>query len=244
VNRRGEFTFITDWHDDGEKTVLGQTIPSGGGQSDGDRVLDILIDHPSTPHFVCTRLVRRFVADDPPATMVDACVTTWRETGGDIRAVVRTLLNHPEFDTAPLRLKRPFELLVSLLRATGARYDGNDDLIYRLDRLGHRPFAWPTPDGYPDTAVEWSGNVLGRWNLALDAFAGDLPGVEIDVNALAHAGHTGQDTIDWLQFFARLFLSRDLDVSEYNTLLEFVSGDTDRLQLLGLLAATPSPVTA
>jgi hypothetical protein len=247
VSGHGEFEFKEDWHDEGEKTVLGHTIPAGGGKADGDRVLDILLAHPSTPRFVCSKLARRLVADDPPENIVGACVATWRETGGDIRALLRTVFNHPEFDTAPPKLKRPLELLISLLRATGGQYDGDPGLIRRLDQMGQRPFAWPTPDGYADTAVEWSGNMLGRWNLALDAFAGKLPGVTMEIGALAKAGAAGDDLAGWLRVFGRLLLQRDLPATDAAAIRRAMpdtgSGALDhdqQIELLGLLAASPA----
>lgn len=248
VNRRGDFTFVSEWHDDGPKDVLGHTIPAGGGQSDGERVLQLLIDHPSTRRYVSTKLVRRFVADDPSPGIVDACVEAWAATGGDIRAVVRTLFTHPDFTTAPPKFKRPFELLVSLLRATGADYDGDAGLITTLDRLGQRPFGWPMPDGYPDTADQWGGNMLNRWNLVLDAFAGKLPGVTIDIDALRRAGNVTGDVTPSLRFFGRLFLNRDLDPADAVALRDFALGTSDDtaldhdqfVQVLGLLAASPA----
>lgn len=249
VDRRGEFTFVADWHDAGAKTVLGHAIPAGGGKSDGDRVLEILSRHPRTVQHVTTKLVRRFVADDPPPAVVAACRDTWAATGGDLRAIVRTLLSHPDFDTAPPKLKRPFELLVSLLRATGARYDGDARLVERLDRLGHRPFGWPMPDGYPDTADQWTGSMLGRWNLALDAVDGSLPGVRIDLGALQKAAGPDGAGASALPFFGWLFLGRDLDAPDAAALRQFALGagappasfDHDQLAtLVGLLAASPA----
>ena len=251
VNGRGVFEFRSEWHDDGEKSVLGHTIPAGGGKSDGDRVLDILIDHPSAARFVCTKLARRFVADDPPAGIVDACVATWTASSGHIRAVLRTLFTHPDFEAAPPKLKRPFDLLVSLIRATGASFDGDTALIDLLDRLGQRPFGWPMPDGYPDTAAEWGGNMLRRWNLGLDALAGNLPGVQIDLDELAQAGDVDGSATGWLRFFGRLFLQRDLTDTDRQALQAFAFGSEapaayasmtrDQIaQTLGLLAASPA----
>lgn len=247
VNRRGEFTFIEDWHDDGAKTVLGHAIPAGGGKTDGDRVLEILLAHPSTPRYVSAKLVRRLVADDPPHSVVNACVATWQQTGGDIRAILRTIFTHPEFDQAPAKLKRPLELVVSLLRATSATYDGGADLVHRLDQLGHRPFAWPMPDGYADTTDAWRGNMLGRWNVGLDAWQGTLPGVTIDLDALTRAGGTGDDIDAWLRFYGRLLLKRDLDAADTAALRAFAGDkagqppDSDqRVQMLGLLVGSPA----
>ena len=249
VDDRGEFTFISSWHDSGAKTVLGHTIPAGGGKSDGDRVLEILSNHPHTVRHVTTKLARRFVADDPPAELIAACSETWTATGGDMRAIVRTMLSHPAFAAAPPKLKRPFELLVSLLRATGAHYNGDVRLIDRLDSLGHRPFGWPMPDGYPDTADQWIGNMLGRWNLALDALDGSLPGVQVDLRGLQEAGELKNTLDSTLPFFSRLFLSRDLDAPDAAALREFVLNANNQqtalnhgqlVTLAGLLAASPA----
>ena len=249
VNRRGEFTFISDWHDDGSKTVLGQTIPAGGGKADGDRVLRLLSGHPNTARHIVTKLARRFVADDPPPGVVEACVTTWTATGGDVRAVLRTLLAHSDFWDAPPKFKRPYELLVSLLRATGATFNADAGLITRLDRLGQRPFGWPTPDGYPDTATAWNGTMLGRWNLALDALAGNLPGVTIKIDALSKAGGVNEnDPSADLTFFGRLLLGRDLEPDDTAALRRFAGDESggallDHAQLvtlLGMLASSPA----
>ncbi len=223
ITERGEFTFNEDWHDDGAKVVLGHRIPSGGGKDDADRVLDILIAHPSTAQFVCTKLVRHFVADDPPPEMVATCVQTWSETEGDIKAILRTLFNHPEFDNAPFKFKRPFELLVSMLRASNANYNGDTGLIDRLERMGHRPFAWVTPDGYPDNATIWANGILRHWQLADDALHNRLPGVGVDVWDIAEHVEIRNDFNDMLQFYARLFLKRDLTAPEQAIFQTFYS---------------------
>lgn len=185
VGDNGAFEFKPDWHDDGAKTVLGQSIPAGGGKADGDRVLQILLDHPNTARYVSTKLVRRFVADDPPPQAVDACVTTWRETDGDIAAVLRTLLHHDAFWNAPPRLKRPLQYAVSTLRATNARVRGSAALLDWLERMGQRPFNWATPDGFPDVQSAWLGGLVQRWNFAIAAVNGDIEGVMIPLAALA-----------------------------------------------------------
>jgi uncharacterized protein (DUF1800 family) len=247
VDRRGKFEFLSDWHDDGEKTVLGHTIAAGGGKEDGDRVLEILIDHPSTTRFVCTKLARRFFADDPPADLVDSLSSSWQSTGGDVAAAVREIFAYEAFPVAPQKLKRPFELVASLLRATNAQYDGSGNLIERLDRMGHRPFGWTTPDGYPDTALEWSGNMLSRWNLCLDVLNGKMNGVGLDLDDLIETGKAGSRGEEVLSFFGRLFLSRDLDTAERTALLPpdkaALRWDSDQKslrELIGLLVASPA----
>lgn len=253
VNGRGRFEFDDSMHDDGEKTVLGEKIPAGGGKRDADRVLEILIAHPSTARFISTKLVRRFIADDPPPEFVEACITTWQTSEGDMRAILRTLLNHPEFDQAPPKFKRPFEFLVSLLRATLANYDGDTDLVLRLERMGQRPFGWVTPDGYPDYAEIWKGGMLGRWNLAADAARSALPGASIDLWEIAEHVNVHENPSKMLRFFGRLFLARDLDDVEEAALRQFAFGDANRrldfdresdrelmIETLGLMLMSPA----
>jgi uncharacterized protein (DUF1800 family) len=95
----GSFHFEPRMHDSGEKVVLGQKI-RGGGQSDGERVLDILAEHPSTAKFISTKLARRFVSDTPPKALVDRAAKRFHDTDGDIREVVRTIITSPEFFSA------------------------------------------------------------------------------------------------------------------------------------------------
>jgi uncharacterized protein (DUF1800 family) len=120
--RGGGFRFEERWHDDRDKIVLGHRI-TAGGQADGEQVLDILARHPSTARFIATKLARRFVADTPPPALVERAAATFRQTGGNIRDVVRTILTSPEFfaaDAYRAKVKTPFEFVVSAIRATGA----------------------------------------------------------------------------------------------------------------------------
>src|SRR5205823_2252072 len=95
--RGGGYVFNKRMHDEGEKEVLGVKIPAGGGESDGETVLDIVARHPSTAHFISKKLAMRFVADDPPASLVDRMAQTFLKTDGDLREVMKTLLNSKEF---------------------------------------------------------------------------------------------------------------------------------------------------
>src|SRR5262245_21431108 len=79
----GGFRFEPRLHDMGEKLVLGHKIKAGGGQSDGEQVLDILASHPSTATFVSTKLVRRFVSDTPPPALVERAAKRFHDTHGD-----------------------------------------------------------------------------------------------------------------------------------------------------------------
>jgi len=122
----GTFRFYPAMHDDGQKTVLGHVIPAGGGEKDGEMVLDILASHPATMRHVSEQLCQRLVADQPPASLVDKCVATWKRTDGDLREVVRTIVTSSEFYSPAAqrsKIKSPFEYAVSSVRALGGTYE-------------------------------------------------------------------------------------------------------------------------
>ena len=182
------FAFEPRMHDNGEKVVLGQTIPSGGGKKDGDRVLDILAAHSSTARYVATRLARRFVADEQPAALVNRAAKRFLDTRGDIREVLRTIITSPEFFAAPAyraKIKTPFEFVVSAVRATGADVVNAVPLVQAVRGLGMPLYMCQPPTGYPDTADRWvnTGALLGRMNFALALSGGRLRAVRINPGA-------------------------------------------------------------
>ena len=127
----GMFHYYPTMHDDGEKTVLGHVIPAGGGENDGEKVLDILASHPATMRHVSEQLCQRFAADQPPASLVDKCVAAWKRTDGDLREIVRTIVTSPEFFSPAAqrsKIKSPFEYAVSSVRALGGTYETADSL--------------------------------------------------------------------------------------------------------------------
>ena len=120
----GGFRFDPRLHDPGEKIVLGRVIKAGGGEGDGEQVLDILARHPSTARFIATKLVRRFVSDTPPPALVDRAAARFR---ADRRRSPRGDADDPDVAGIPRRprptrakVKTPLEFVVSAVRATGA----------------------------------------------------------------------------------------------------------------------------
>jgi hypothetical protein len=151
---------------------------------DGRDVLDLLASHPNVARFICTKLCRRLIADDPPAAVVDAAVAEWMSNLGapdQIKKVVRVILLSNEFKTTwGQKVKRPFEAIVAYLRATNATLpvdvvDPTDpskgaywsSITYTMSGTGHKIFEWPTPTGHPDVASYWisTNSTLRRWNL-------------------------------------------------------------------------------
>lgn len=192
----GGFVFRPLAHDRGAKRVLGQAIAAGGGQEDGERVIDILVRHESTARFVSAKLARRFVSDDPPAALVERAAATFRRSDGDIRAVLATIFTSPEFWSAEAyraKIKTPLEVVASAVRALDGRIAaagagenaraGGISLARAVGRLGEPLYEAQPPTGYPDRAEAWvnSGALLGRMNFALGLAHNRFPGARVDV---------------------------------------------------------------
>ena len=191
---KGRVEFHPEWHDDGAKLVLGHHIPSGGGRADLDRVLAIVSHHPSTARHIASKLCRNFIGDAPPAAAVAEVAQAFLGSGGDIRVTLYRLFGLAAFRdpaTRGARLKRPFRLLVSALRATGAITDGGPALTAYLVAMGQAPFSFPTPDGYPIESSAWTDTLLWRFRFASDLAAGRIAGTQLDAADLARrAGGT------------------------------------------------------
>ena len=184
----GRVEFKRGLHDDGPKTVLGVSIPAGLGEGDLDRVLDILCSHPATAHYLAKKLCRRFIADEPPAAAVASVARAFTSSAGDIRHTLRALFDTPEFMAARGgKVKRPFHFVVSTLRSTAARSDAGPVLQDYLVRMGHAPFQYPTPDGYPEEAQPWMATLLWRWKFALEFSARRLKGTSFNPAKLQKA---------------------------------------------------------
>jgi uncharacterized protein (DUF1800 family) len=149
--------FEPPWHEPGNKKVLGKTYPEGSAGLNG--VLRDLARHPQTARFVCTKLVRHFVADQPPAALIERMVAAWVRSEGDLTSVMQTLVEGTEaWDVVPAKLKSPVEYAISTARVLGmgaGLFMGQPDA--GLSVMGQRVMAPPSPAGWPDTADEWLG---------------------------------------------------------------------------------------
>jgi uncharacterized protein (DUF1800 family) len=211
VNAREEdgiFVFEPLVHVEGDKTVFGYTVESGGIE-EGEQVIRMLANHPAAARFISTKLARRFVADDPPAALVDAAARTFEETGGDIREVLRTIFSSPQFlstDYYQVKIKKPIELVFSALRAVDAKIDMNNASGWvagggqqggsPVARMGELVYNYSAPDGNADVARAWinTNALMERLKLANGVAAGEV-----------NVGNRGQ---------VRLLESVDLDAAE------------------------------
>jgi uncharacterized protein (DUF1800 family) len=196
----GGFVFEPRIHDNGKKLVLGHEI-TAGGERDGEEVLDILARHPSTARFISTKLVRKFVSDDPPKSLVDRAAARFRETDGDIREVVRTIVTSAEFFAEAAyraKVKTPFEFVVSTVRATGSDVRNAMPLAQAVRQLGEPLYMCQPPTGYADRADAWvnTGALLNRMNFAVALVSGRMRGVQPSGLSLASAAAARDQLVD------------------------------------------------
>jgi uncharacterized protein (DUF1800 family) len=180
----GGFIFRPQTHDAGEKIVLGHKLAAGRGIEDGEDVLDILSRSPATARYIATKLVRRFVADDPPPSLVDEAATVFLKTNGDIREVVRTIVTSNELFSQRAfhsKVKSPFEVVASAMRALNAQPDPTPRTAQAVAFLGQPIYGHQAPNGYPETGDAWmnTGAILNRINFGMSVAANRIPGFNL-----------------------------------------------------------------
>ncbi len=181
----GGFWFNERLHDKGEKHVLGITISAGGGMDDGMKVLDILAHHPATAHFIARSLAIRFVSDDPPAPLVEKMAGAFLSSDGDLREVMRTMVNAPEFwspDNFRSKVKSPLEMVVSAVRAVNGDVEMAMSMAGVMNQLGEPLYRKQEPTGYSNRGGDWmnSASLLARMNFANSLAQGKLAGIKVD----------------------------------------------------------------
>jgi len=231
-----EFAFIAFMHDDAEKVVLGHKIAAGGGENDGLQVIDILAHHPSTARFISLQLAQRFVADQPPPALVDRMAQTFLKTDGDLRAVLATMFSSTEFLSEgawQAKIKSPFEMVVSALRATGADALDSYTLVQKIATLGEPLYGKVEPNGYPLIGDGWLGtaDLLGRLSFATSLVAGQVPGVKVDASRW-----DGKDA----PAIARDLLGRDASPETLEAISQGLQGNESTPRVLaGLIIGSP-----
>ncbi|HUK17721.1 MAG TPA: DUF1800 domain-containing protein [Bryobacteraceae bacterium] len=186
--RGGQFTFNPRLHDNGEKVVLGMHIAAGGGESDGEKVLDILARQPATAHFISRKLAIRFVADDPPESLVSRMAETFQKTDGDISAVLEVMLKSKEFWSEGAyrsKMKTPLEMVASAVRVMNGNVDFAFPLVNQVAQLGEPLYRKIEPTGYSNSSREWmnSAGLMARMNFALQLADNKIPGVKVEKTA-------------------------------------------------------------
>jgi uncharacterized protein (DUF1800 family) len=178
--RSGEtFRFDAKRHDQGTKNWLGYTVlPSDQGE--GERALDILAASPATARHISYQLAQYFVADQPAPALVERLSKRFLETRGDIRVVLRTLFDSPEFwdsANASAKFKTPYQYVISAVRAADMNVVNVRPLMGTLAQLGMPLYGCQTPDGYKNTEAAWLNPeaLTRRINFATALASGRLP---------------------------------------------------------------------
>ncbi len=174
----GSFLYRDEDHDRFRKIVLGRRFPPDQAPlQDGHDLLDLLAYHPGTARHICRKLCRRFIADRPPESLVQSAAALFidhQQSPDQLRRVLRHIILSDEFKaTWGQKTKRPFESIVSALRATNAdwtfRVDDSDtnNFFWEYQHTGQPLYNWPAPDGYPEVAAAWQGTnaLVMRWRL-------------------------------------------------------------------------------
>lgn len=185
----GDFMFAAPLHDAGAKKVLGKTFPAGGTQDEGERLLDLVANHPSTARHLARKMAIRFVSDQPSQALVDKLALVFQQTGGDTRAMIRAIARSDEFWQKSQRgskVKSPLELVVSAARILDADLQPTAQLYDWLSDMGQPLFNYQAPTGFPDQAEAWvsSGTVLQRMNFGLEAARGGVLGFSYKVQPM------------------------------------------------------------
>ncbi|MEM7253999.1 MAG: DUF1800 family protein [Pseudomonadota bacterium] len=228
----GAFVFNAAQHDFGPKTVLGQNIPANlqNGQ-DGEMVLDILTNHPSTAKFICEKLITLLVTDEPPTTLVSQCSQTFQNTVDDtdqIAQVVRSLVESAEFQdpaNARSKIKNPLELAASAVRNFGASGDLTDLRSY-VRSMGMLMFDYPVPTGVPEVGEPWinSSTLLERMKF-VDSLAFSAPSnSRLGLDPMAFFDANGVTTADAIvDFVLDIGMNGDATPLERSTALEILN---------------------
>ena len=240
---QGEFVFRKSWHDDKAKMVLGEKFPAGGGLEEGERVLDMLTSHPSTARFISTKLARRFVNDAPSDDLVDQMAKTFTKTDGDIAAVIATLAQSRVFWAEAKKrskMKSPFELAVSSLRALEADVKNPQPMMRWFDRMGEPLYGYLPPTGFPDYAESWanSGTLIARMNFGIHLATGRINGVTLKQLPKDSSGLTTEEA---LAMYSKLLLPAQDTSAIVSEVKQTIPADAERkeVQVISMLLGSP-----
>ena len=217
----GEFFYNPLLHVNGAKRVLGHTIDAGG-INDAMEVIHLLTHDPHTARHISQQIAQHFVSDNPSASLVGRMAQTFTSSDGDIKAVLHTMFYSPEFwsrDAYAVKIKSPFELVVSAARAVGANVDLPLPMMLWSARIGEPLYQCQPPTGYKDTADTWvnTGALLNRLNYSLTLAGNRLRGAHVDIATLV-GGDAVNDPNRALDRAIKVLLNGDISAQTRSTL--------------------------
>lgn len=237
------FLFVRDFHCTGDKSVLGTTIKENrdNPEAEGAQVIKLLAAHEGTARFLSWKLCRWFVNDEPDEKMVERVAKVFRDSKGDLPSVYLAIFDDPCFFEQAnylAKYKRPFEFVVSALRATGAEI-GNPTILHRqLVEMNESIYRCADPTGYYDQAEAWQdpGAMSLRWKFAYDLARGSFLTVQLPRNFYDDLPES--EPAKWKDILARKLLCMPLSVqtsAALDKLIERKQADTKPRQLRGEL---------
>jgi uncharacterized protein (DUF1800 family) len=237
----GSFVYRQAWHDAGPKFVLGKFLnPEQPAMKDGRDILDRVATHPRVAKFICRKLIRRFVSDTPPETLVDSAAAIFRANWQQPNQIALTLrhilLSSPFIHSWGTKNRRPFELVAASMRALGVDWTPrlgdakSDELFWRMSFTGHMPYEWPAPNGYPDKGLAWSGSnsYTMTWKLLnwiTETVDGSVPMAPI--LATTRSGVTNWTANNLVDFWCQRLLGYLPVASRRQTLVAFMAQNGD-----------------
>lgn len=237
------FLFVRDFHCSGDKTVLGTTIKENrdNPEAEGAHVIKLLAAHEGTARFLSWKLCRWFVNDEPDEKMVERVAKVFRDSKGDLPSVYLAIFDDPCFFEQAnylAKYKRPFEFVVSALRATGAEI-GNPTILHRqLVEMNESIYRCADPTGYYDQAEAWQdpGAMSLRWKFAYDLARGSFFTVQLPRSFYDDLPES--EPGKWKDILARKLLCMPLSAqtsAALDKLIERKQADTKPRQLRGEL---------
>ena len=214
-------------------------------------MLDLLAAHPGTGRFVCRKLCRRLISDNPPDRVVNeaaALFTAQKDAPDQLRQVYRLNLKSPEYSqTWGDKIKRPFDFAMSMLRATNTDITFQDDsFFWNYDALGQSMFARRPPDGYPDTKEAWTNttSILQRWRLTAAVIEGNIKGFNAKIveQILANAVTPNQLADFWIERILGHAMTRPDDRAEIVRLIAQGKGNDTALTTAQIAERIPRAV--
>jgi uncharacterized protein (DUF1800 family) len=204
------FLYSGEKHDESEKIILGKKFPANGGYKEGTEALAMLASHPSTAQFIARKLAAKFIADEPPTAVVDEMAKTFLATNGDIKEILLNMVMHPGFWAKAKekeKIKSPFELAVSAIRATGTEVVAPYQVFTWSEKMGQKFYFYQAPTGFPDRASFWinTGSLLNRMNFGMAIAAQKIQGFKTNLLAL-NQNHEPESVEDALQTYTKLLL--------------------------------------
>jgi uncharacterized protein (DUF1800 family) len=229
---RGQFKYVHEQHDRFMKWVLGQRIPNDQAPlKDGRDVLDLIAFHPGTARHIAWKLAQRFIADEPPASIVDstaAVFSNFKDDPAQIRKTLEHLLSSEEFkaeEHRAVKFKRPADWLISTMRALNIAYPLHDSFFWDFNNMGHRFFEWRSPDGPPDVTRKWatSNGLLQRWNYIFRVASGWWSGNGYTLNVSGRMPADRETAREIVQWWVDNLIQRPVSSATMNGLIDFIA---------------------